>query len=123
MIAQIKTLANAKEIEIKQKEYQEIAQKNEKAWEHNRVSDDGDSMEVLNLPIVPDAIYKPSDLLIDIEYVSLAFVNSTGEISIKYHGDNFNLIYSDEVWEALKNRFTKKKCEAACNSVSIEDLI
>lgn len=123
MIAQIKTLANAKEIEVKQKEYQEIAQKNHEIEKSNSQLAKAKRVDLIEFPVVPDAEYKPSDLLLDIEDIKLAFVNSNGEISIKYHGDNFNLIYSDEVWGALKNRFTKKQCESACNSYSIQDLI
>ncbi len=123
MIAQIKTLANAKEIEKAQNEYKEIAQKNHEIEKANSQTAKAKRVDLIEFPIIPDAEYKGSDLLLDIEDIKLAFVNSTGEISIKYHGDNFNLIYSDEVWNELKNRFTKKQCESACNSLSIQDLI
>lgn len=105
MIAQIKTLANAKEIEVKQKDYQFIVQQNQMIEQKNKELAKAKRIMLLDLPTIPEPEYKPSDLLLDISDVKLAFVNSTGEISIKYLGDNFNLIYSDEVWEKLKQRF------------------
>ena len=75
-----------------------IEQKNKELAKAKRIM-------LLDIPAIPEPIFKGSDLLLDIENVSLAFVNSTGEISIKYQGDNFNLIYNDEVWEELKARF------------------
>lgn len=105
MIAQIKTLANAKEIEVKQKDYQFIVQQNQMIEQKNKELAKAKRVMLLDLPTIPEPEYKPSDLLLDIEDIKLAFVNSTGEISIKYHGDNFNLIYSDEVWKKLKQRF------------------
>lgn len=105
MIAQIKVLANAKEIEIKQKEFQEVAQKNQQIEKENAQLSKAKRVDLIAYPVVPEPEFKPSDLLIDIDCVNLAFVNSNGEISIKYQGDNFNLIYSDEVWKKLKERF------------------
>lgn len=101
MIAQIKVLANAKEIESAQNEFQRVAQENQ-AIEN---SEEGVKQLPKQLPTIPEPIYGDSDILIDIADVKLAFVNSTGEISIKYHGDNFNLIYSDFVWAQLVSRF------------------
>lgn len=106
MIAQIKTLANAKEIEKAQKDCQFITQQNQAIEQKNKETSKAKRIMLLDLPTIPDAEYKGSDLLLDIEDIKLAFVNSNGEISIKYHGDNFNLIYSDEVWEQLKKRFS-----------------
>lgn len=119
MIAQIKTLANAKEIEVKQKEHKEIDQKNFEIDKSNAQLAKAKRVDRLSFPTIPEPEYKGSDLLFDIEHVTLAFVNSTGEISIKYQGDNFNLIYSDEVWETLKVRFTEKKCQSgACGIIN-----
>lgn len=119
MIAQIKTLANAKEIEVKQKDYQFIVQQNKSIEQKNKELSKAKRIMLLDFPTIPEPEYKGSDLLFDIEHVTLAFVNSTGEISIKYQGDNFNLIYSDEVWETLKVRFTEKKCKsAACGIIN-----
>jgi len=105
MIAQLKVLANAKEIEGAQKEYQNIAQQNAMIDAKNKELAKAKREPLIPLPIVPEPQYKSSDLLIKETEVSLAFVNSTGEISIKYQGDNFNLVYSDEVWNQLKNQF------------------
>lgn len=105
MIAQIKTLANAKEIEVKQNEYKEIAQKNHEIEKNNSQLSKAKRVDLIALPSIPDAEYKGSDLLLDIDDIKLAFVNSNGEISIKYQGDNFNLIYSDDVWHRLMQRF------------------
>lgn len=105
MIAQIKVLSNAIEIEKAQKEFQSIAQKNQEIDKTNQSISKAKRVDLIELPKIPDAEYKGSDLLIDIQDVKLAFVNSTGEISIKYLGDNFNLIYSDEIWNQLKARF------------------
>lgn len=105
MIAQIKVLANAKEIESAQIEYKETAQKNHDIEKSNSQLAKARRIDLLPYPIIPEQEYKPSDLLIDANHVTLAFVNSNGEISIKYQGDNFNLIYSDEVWNKLLFRF------------------
>lgn len=101
MIAQIKVLANAKEIESAQNEFQRVAQENQAIDD----SEEGVKQLPKQLPTIPEPIYGRSDVLIDIADVKLAFVNSTGEISIKYHGDNFILIYSDLVWAQLVSRF------------------
>lgn len=103
MIAQIKVVANAKEIEIAQKQYQAIAQENAAIEAQNRELAKTKRQELKPMPPIPEAEFTNSDLMLDNTRIRLAFVNSNGEISIKYEGDNFNLIYTDLVWGKIKD--------------------
>jgi hypothetical protein len=109
MIAQLKVLANAKEIELSQNEFKKIDSQNQTIEKNNKELSKAKRIDFLEYPIIPEPIYKNNDLLIDCKNVSLAFVNSNGEISIKYLEDNFNLVYSDEIWDKLKLRFDETK--------------
>lgn len=106
MIAQLKVLANSKEIEEAQNEFKSIDLQNQEIDKKNKELAKAKRVEYLKYPAIPEPEYKNNDLLIDIQEISLAFVNSNGEISIKYKGDNFNLVYSNEVWKQIIERFS-----------------
>lgn len=95
MIAKLKVTSNVAEIKAAHKAQQEVD-------EHNK------QKGVKHKPAVaiPEMQFKENEILLDVAGVTLAFVNAEGEIAVKYQGDNFNLVYSDEVWDTLKKRFS-----------------
>jgi hypothetical protein len=54
---------------------------------------------------VPEQETELTDLLLDINLITLAFVNAKGDISIDYKDKSFLLVYSDYVWEKLRQHF------------------
>ena len=102
MIGQIKILDNADKI----KEYQELV--NKTVQENNLIEKENAQLaKAKRLPLkeLPKEVkpeYKNSDLLLKSENIDLAFVNGDGQISIKYQGDNFNLVHSDSLWKKIK---------------------
>jgi len=104
MTVQVKGLQNADEInEAKSKNefYAKKRKQNETIAKSKR--------EVVPDDIaIPDQMIEPSDVLLDIEDVKTARVNEIGMISIfhLYKGE-MQIIYSDNVWNQLKQRFSK----------------
>jgi seryl-tRNA synthetase len=103
MIAQIKILSNAKEIEEAQKLLQKIANENAEIEKNNAQLSKAKRATLATMLGVPDYKHEPTDLcLIDSE-IKLAFANKHNEtISINYAGKDFTLIYTDLVWNQIK---------------------
>ena len=104
MIAQIKILANAKEIEEAQKQYQSVANENAQIERENKELSKAKRSPLVPMPSVPEYKHEPTDLcLIDSE-IKLAFANKHNEtISINYAGKDFTLIYTDLVWNKIQS--------------------
>lgn len=96
MIARIKILKNQAEIEK--------AQKAVEVWMHQNPEGD-----IKDRPGIPDAEFDTTVLLLDVEHISLAYINATGGINVDYKDKSFVLIYEDEVWEELSQAFETKQ--------------
>ena len=102
MIGQIKVATNAAEIKKAQEVYQQVAQENAQIESKNSQLAKSKRAPLIPMPSIPEMECKNTDILLKVDKVDLAFVNANGDISISYLGKDFNLVYSDQVWEELK---------------------
>ena len=105
MIVQIRVLVNSDEIKdakSKNDYYAKLREEN-KAIKHK----DARKLVPEDVEIPADEI-KISDMLIDAQDVLRARVNELGNISIVHLGQETQIVYSDEVWNQLKERFNVK---------------
>lgn len=103
MVVQIRVLVNADEInEAKSKNayYAKLREENKENGEVVRLTPE-------DIEIPSDEI-KISEMLIDAQDVLRARINELGNISIVHLGQETQIVYSDEVWNQLKERFNVK---------------
>ena len=90
MIAKIKVTVNNKELRA----YEEALQANAQLPKE----------EQKEIKVV-EPIFEEKPLGFDLKDVTLAFVNGDGGISLEYMGKSFNVLYSDDVWNKIQQRF------------------
>jgi len=102
MKVQVKVLQNADEInEAKSKnEYYAKRRAENKLIKHSKQRElIPDDLEI------PEQEIKLSDILLDIKDISRARVNEIGMISIVHLGQEMQIVYSEEIWKKLEERF------------------
>lgn len=105
MIVQIRVLVNSDEIKEAQGKNAYYA----KAREENKTIKNKDVRKLVPEDVeIPIEEIKISDMLIDVKDVLRARVNELGNISIVHLGQETQIVYSDEVWNELKERFNVK---------------
>lgn len=105
MKVQIRVLVNSDEINEAKSKNAYYA----KLREENKGIKNKDARKLVpeDLEIPADEI-KISDMLIDAKDVLRARINELGNISIVHLGQETQIVYSDEVWNELKERFNVK---------------
>jgi hypothetical protein len=54
---------------------------------------------------IPEQEFKTTELLIDINLITMAYIGAKGELNVDYKDKSFPLVYSDDVWGKLKDHF------------------
>lgn len=105
MKVQIRVLVNSDEIKEAQSKNAYYA----KLREENKSIKHKDARKFVPEDLeVPKEEVKLSDILIDVKDVLRARVNEVGNISIVHLGQEMQIVYSDEVWKQLEERFDVK---------------
>ncbi len=105
MKVQIRVLVNSDEIKDAQSKNAYYA----KLREENKAIKHKDARKLVPEDVeIPVEEIKLSDMLIDAQDVLRARVNEVGNISIVHLGQETQIVYSDEVWNELKERFNIK---------------
>jgi len=105
MKVQIRVLVNSDEIKDAQSKNAYYA----KLREENKAIKHKDARKLVPEDVeIPVEEIKLSDMLIDSQDVLRARVNELGNISIVHLGQETQIVYSDEVWNELKERFNVK---------------
>ena len=105
MKVQIRVLVNSDEIKDAQSKNTYYA----KLREENKAIKHKDARKLVPEDVeIPTEEIKLSDMLIDVQDVLRARVNEIGNISIVHLGQETQIVYSDEVWKQLEERFNVK---------------
>lgn len=105
MKVQIRVLVNSDEIKDAKSKNAYYA----KLREENKLIKHKDARKLVPDDVdIPEEEIQLSDMLIDVKDVLRARVNEVGNISIVHLGQEMQIVYSDDVWKQLEERFDIK---------------
>jgi len=103
MIAQIKILTNAKEIEEAQKLYQSVAQENYQIEQKNKELSKAKRSPLTPMPSIPEQVHELTSLYLVGSKITMFFANVYNQtISMNYCDKDFVIEYDEKLLSELK---------------------